>query len=34
VRAIAVQLLWVLALYVAVQAVWRHAMGRVVVQGG
>jgi ABC-type uncharacterized transport system permease subunit len=34
VRAIAVQLLWVLALYVAVQAVWRHAMRRVVVQGG
>ena len=34
VRAIAVQLLWVLALYVAVQAVWRHAMRRVVMQGG
>jgi ABC-2 type transport system permease protein len=33
-RAIAVQLLWVLALYVAVQTVWRHAMWRVVMQGG
>jgi ABC-type uncharacterized transport system permease subunit len=34
VRAIALQLLWVLALYVAAQAVWRRAMRRVVVQGG
>jgi ABC-2 type transport system permease protein len=33
-RAIVLQLLWILALYVAVQAVWRHAMRRVVVQGG
>jgi ABC-type uncharacterized transport system permease subunit len=34
VRAIALQLLWVLALYVAVQTIWRHALRRVVVQGG
>jgi ABC-2 type transport system permease protein len=34
VRAIALQLLWVLVLYVAVRAVWRHAMLRVVMQGG
>ena len=34
VRAIALQLLWVLALYIAVRAVWRHAMRRVVLQGG
>jgi len=34
VRAIAVQLLWVFALYVAVHSVWRHAMRRVMVQGG
>jgi ABC-2 type transport system permease protein len=33
-RAIALQLLWIFALYVAVQTVWRHAMQRVVVQGG
>lgn len=34
VRAIAIQVLWVLALYAAVQTVWRHAMWQVVVQGG
>lgn len=34
VRAIALQLLWVLALYVAALAVWRRAMRRVVIQGG
>jgi ABC-2 type transport system permease protein len=34
VRAIGLQLLWILGLYVAVRAVWRHAMRRVVVQGG
>lgn len=33
-RALGLQLLWILALYLAVRAVWRHAMRRVVVQGG
>jgi ABC-2 type transport system permease protein len=34
VRAVGLQLGWVFGLYVAVQAVWRHAMRRVVMQGG
>jgi ABC-type uncharacterized transport system permease subunit len=34
VRAIGLQLLWVLAFSVAVQVGWRRTMGRVVVQGG